>query len=84
MVEVMIESLFKLSDSIRYVSVYKNGQLESKSKSNILDASSSESDRYEELLVKVILRHAHLSTTQRYLGKVTDLEAIRWIENLYA
>ena len=84
MVEVMIESLFKLSDSIRYVAVYKNGQLESKSKSNILDASSSESDRYEELLVKVILRHAHLSTTQRYLGKVTDLEAIRWIENLYA
>ena len=84
MVEVMIESLFKLSDSIRYVAVYKNGLLESKSKSNILDASSSESDRYEELLVKVILRHAHLSTTQRYLGKVTDLEAIRWIENLYA
>ena len=84
MVEVMIESLFKLSDSIRYVTVYKNGLLESKSKSNILDASSSESDRYEELLVKVILRHAHLSTTQRYLGKVTDLEAIRWIENLYA
>ena len=80
----MIESIFKLSDSIRYVAVYKNGQLESKSKSNILDASSSESDRYEELLVKVILRHAHLSTTQRYLGKVTDLEAIRWIENLYA
>ena len=80
----MIESIFKLSDSIRYVAVYKNGLLESKSKSNILDASSSESDRYEELLVKVILRHAHLSTTQRYLGKVTDLEAIRWIENLYA
>jgi integrase/recombinase XerD len=28
--------------------------------------------------------HAHLSTTQRYLGKVTDVEAMRWIENLYA
>jgi len=28
-------------------------------------------------------RHAHLSTTQRYLGKVTDVEAMRWIENLY-
>jgi hypothetical protein len=25
-----------------------------------------------------------LSTTQRYLGKVTDVEAMRWIENLYA
>ena len=37
-----------------------------------------------EIVSKVILRHAHLSTTQRYLGKVTDVEAIRWIENLYA
>ena len=25
-----------------------------------------------------------LSTTQRYLGKITDTEAMRWIENLYA
>jgi integrase len=32
----------------------------------------------------VSIRHAHLATTQRYLGKVTDVEAIRWIENLYA
>ena len=47
----MIESIFRLSDSIRYVAVYKDGKLKSKSKSNILDASSSESDRYEELLV---------------------------------
>jgi integrase/recombinase XerD len=31
----------------------------------------------------VILRHDNLSTTQRYLGKVSDLEAMRWIENLY-
>jgi integrase/recombinase XerD len=37
-----------------------------------------------EIVSKVILRHAHLATTQRYLGKVTDVEAIRWIENLYA
>lgn len=36
-----------------------------------------------EIVSKVILRHAHLSTTQRYLGKVTDVEAMRWIENLY-
>jgi hypothetical protein len=47
----MIESIFRLSDSIRYVAVYKDEKLKSKSKSNILDASSSESDRYEELLV---------------------------------
>lgn len=36
-----------------------------------------------EIVSKVILRHADLSTTQRYLGKVSDTEAIRWIENLY-
>jgi integrase len=36
-----------------------------------------------EIVSKVILRHANLSTTQRYLGKVTDTEAVRWIENLY-
>jgi integrase len=37
-----------------------------------------------EIISKVILRHANLSTTQIYLGKVSDTEAIRWIENLYA
>ncbi len=36
-----------------------------------------------EIVSKVILRHADLSTTQRYLGKVNDSEAIRWIETLY-
>jgi integrase/recombinase XerD len=37
-----------------------------------------------ELVSKIILRHANLSTTQRYLGKVSDIEAMRCIENLYA
>jgi len=36
-----------------------------------------------EIVSKVILRHANLSTTQRYLGKVSDVEALRWIELLY-
>jgi integrase len=36
-----------------------------------------------EIVSKVILRHADLTTTQRYLGKVNDTEAIRWIETLY-
>ena len=35
-----------------------------------------------EIVSKVILRHANLATTQRYLGKVSDLGAMRWIENL--
>jgi hypothetical protein len=29
-------------------------------------------------------RRANLATTQRYLGKITDVEAVRWIENLYS
>jgi integrase/recombinase XerD len=36
-----------------------------------------------EIVSKVILRHANLSTTQRYLGMVSDVEAMRWIDNLY-
>jgi integrase/recombinase XerD len=35
-----------------------------------------------EIVSKVILRHANLSTTQRYLGTISDVEAIRWIENI--
>ena len=36
-----------------------------------------------EIVSKVILRHTNLSTTQRYLGTVSDTEAMRWIEILY-
>jgi integrase len=36
-----------------------------------------------EIVNKVILRHANLSTTQRYLGTISDVEAIRWIENIF-
>ncbi|MBS3756894.1 MAG: site-specific integrase [Desulfobacterales bacterium] len=37
-----------------------------------------------EIVSKVILRHANLSTTQRYLGKVSDTEASRWVENIFS
>ena len=36
-----------------------------------------------EIVSKIILRHSNLSITQRYLGKVSDTEAMRWIENIY-
>ncbi len=36
-----------------------------------------------EIISKIILRHANLATTQKYLGKVSDTEAIHWIDNLY-
>lgn len=44
---------------------------------------ASRSGRPIEIVSKVILRHSNLSTTQRYLGKASDTEAVRWIENLY-
>jgi len=37
-----------------------------------------------EIVSKIILRHANLSTTERYLGKISDVEAMKWIDNLYA
>jgi integrase/recombinase XerD len=37
-----------------------------------------------EIVSKIILRHSNLSTTQRYLGKITDTEAMKWIESLYS
>ena len=36
-----------------------------------------------EIVSKVLLRHSNLSTTQRYLGKISDVEAIRWIDHLH-
>jgi len=36
-----------------------------------------------EIVSKVLLRHANLSTTQIYLGKISNAEAIRWIDNLH-
>ena len=36
-----------------------------------------------EIVSKLILRHANLSNTQRYLGRVSDVEALRWIDNLH-
>jgi integrase len=37
-----------------------------------------------EIVSKVILRHSNLSTTERYLGKISDVEAMKWIDTLYA
>lgn len=36
-----------------------------------------------EIISKVILRHQDLKTTQMYLGKVSDTEAIRWMDTLH-
>lgn len=51
----MIEEIFAISNDVRYVAIYRDGQLESKSKDGTQGASTSESDRYEELLVNPTL-----------------------------
>ena len=37
-----------------------------------------------EIVSKVLLRHHDLKTTQVYLGKINDSEAIRWMDVLHA
>jgi len=37
-----------------------------------------------EIISKIILRHANLSTRQIYLGNISDSEALKWIETLYS
>jgi len=51
----MIDKIFAISDDVRYVAIYRNDQLESISKGNAQGANSSESDRYEELLLNPTL-----------------------------
>jgi hypothetical protein len=47
----LIEKITQLSDSIRYVAIYKNNKLESWQRADLNESSSSDSDKYEELLV---------------------------------
>ena len=51
----MIKEIFSISEDIRYVAIYRDGKLKSEAKSNAQEKSSSESDRYEELLVNPTL-----------------------------
>jgi len=51
----MINKIFSLSQNIRYIAIYRNGKLETKFKEETIDASGSESDQYEELLVNPTL-----------------------------
>jgi integrase len=37
-----------------------------------------------EIVSKILLRHSSLSITQIYLGRISDAEALRWIDNLHA
>jgi integrase/recombinase XerD len=37
-----------------------------------------------KIISKIILRHSNLSTTQIYLGRISDSEALKWIETIYS
>ena len=51
----MINTIFGLSKDVRYVAIYRDGDLETKSKEDTIGSSKSDSDRYEELLVNPTL-----------------------------
>jgi len=55
MSQQLIETIFSLSNDIRYVAIYSNKKLLTSSRSGTKGASSSESDKYEELLVNPTL-----------------------------
>jgi integrase/recombinase XerD len=37
-----------------------------------------------EIISKIILCHSNLLTTERYSGKIGHVEALEWIDKLYA
>jgi len=51
----LVPLLLSLSPAIRYVAVYRNGQLSMDQRRGLAQASRAESDRYEELLVNPAL-----------------------------
>jgi hypothetical protein len=51
----LVEFLYSVSMGIRYVAVYTDGKLETSSRPELLNASSAESDKYEELIVNPTL-----------------------------
>lgn len=54
-VEEVIAGVFALGDHVRYVAVANGQDVELRQRPGLADASSSESDRYEELLVNPAL-----------------------------
>ena len=53
--ESLREKIFAISEDIRYVAIYANDQLISSERPGIENTSSSESDKYEELIVNPTL-----------------------------
>jgi hypothetical protein len=50
-----IDQIFAVSAAVRYVALYRGGELSSSQRSDLASASASDSDRYEELFVNPTL-----------------------------
>ena len=53
--DTLLDTLFQLTQQIRYIAVYSAGQLVMRQRPDLHHASASDSDRYEELLVNPTL-----------------------------
>jgi len=53
--EALKNQIFSISDKIRYVAIYADDKLISEERTGIKNTSSSESDKYEELIVNPTL-----------------------------
>jgi hypothetical protein len=53
--EEIISGVFALGDHVRYVAVANGQEVELRQRAGLVDASSNDSDRYEELLVNPVL-----------------------------
>ncbi|MDT8069404.1 MAG: hypothetical protein ROO76_14665 [Terriglobia bacterium] len=51
----IIDSVFGIDAAVRYVAVYVDGKLTSRQRAALANASASESDKYEELIVNPTL-----------------------------
>jgi hypothetical protein len=51
----LMDALFDLTPDVRYVAVYRRGELSLRQRLDLSLASAPESDRYQELLVNPIL-----------------------------
>jgi len=57
----MINKIFEISKDVRYVVIYRDGYLNTQSKNVTEGPSSSEADKYEELLANPIMLKADIA-----------------------
>jgi hypothetical protein len=69
----LTDRLFALAADVRYVAIYRDGRLQTRSRSGLVGASAAESDRYEELLV-----NPTLLTLARQRGEI-DCGGLRYL-----